>query len=554
MTGEQWVRECIATSNLWTHPTVIDTAAIEFEALVASGGSGVVYKAVEKSTGNVYAVKLAGAWENAEWIDKQLEQIDAGKKRAYKRIPALTKNTFQNASRQENLIAYKQREVRNHVKVLRQGHTNIVKLFAFADTPGIRAGNGYITFSEFCDAGSLQSLVDRFKARNFFVPEHPGWKVYKSLLRAVAWLHKDPVPGEDTDDLDSRPVLIHGDINLPNVLLSFQGLQDSDKGWPIVKLADLDGAVALWDDREQYELTFGKPDSDPPETPTRSKAADIWGIGATMHALLHRGACPIEDDQPAHADRWGDSRNGRQAWTLPPNYTAKIEEVVGMALRMDADQRPSAGTLLYKANASFRSMGQAGYHKRQAPSWIAIDLFKKFDRRHDENDQETEDEAGAFGTQSTSRENPPSTSRHSDSEEQASPADDNNSSPRGPDRPKTKGKGGGANKGKGDGKAPAPANPKKRPTPADDEEDREAASKQPAKKKPKKLGKAQPPAPKRKRGEAIPEDERGGEAAQPKPKKAKAERKTSARPAQQANVRTRAAAKREQGVAGTAAA
>ncbi|KAI4147965.1 MAG: hypothetical protein LQ340_005297 [Diploschistes diacapsis] len=372
-----WIREATVTLNHWLEDIVIDNKALLLDSDVASGGAGQVFAAVNKETQKIHVVKIVGetnpGFERQRGAKKEMKRMRKGTKAAYQAEPMHTRMTALLAEADRNLVAYNQAEIRNYIDIIRKPHPNVAALEGFASIPSIPGGEGYLLFLEYCDGGDLYSFVRQFQRRGLFFPEFFIWQVFESLLAAVAWLHKDNPDYQHDPDVASRPALIHGDINGPNVLLRFS---PDNMIWPTAKLHDFDGAIPLWDDRETFELNFGKEGSDPPERPTKSMKGDVWGVGATIHYLAHCGYGPEVARPPPYASPLGSDRNGCQVWEFPPYLSQELQNVVCLALKMEMAERLGAGELLMYVREKMTALGM-WEATRAVPEWLEMEVKKK---------------------------------------------------------------------------------------------------------------------------------------------------------------------------------
>ena len=218
-----WIQKASLTLNPWVDTLVANSGKLELQAQIACGGSGMVYHAQESWSTKHYAVKLVGTKPLGKENEKTLKKLVERTKKEYHADDEFNELVEASARRNVSLATYSTSEVQNYIKVVKQGHPNIVNLLAFADNDNIVKGQGHIMFFEHCNGGDLHGLIDQFYRRHFVVPEFFIWRVFESLLHAVAWLHKEH-PDYDADlSLRSRPVLVHGDINPPNVMPCFEG-------------------------------------------------------------------------------------------------------------------------------------------------------------------------------------------------------------------------------------------------------------------------------------------------------------------------------------------
>ena len=365
-----WIRQAKFTLNSWLDDLPIANEDLVFESQIAKGASGFVYHTKERNTGKSYVVKIADSKSLGPHNEEALKKLKSGKKAVYAGPKCIEWKVVASAKVNCNVSAARANEVRNHLSVIRTGHPNVVDLVAFASNHNAVGKKGYILLLEYCNLGDLHGMLDQFLRRSFVIPEFFIWRVFEALLSAVAWLHKEHPDYHNDIHLRSRPILLHGDINLPNVMLA---LDDTDvTAWPTVKLGDFDGGVPLWDDSEQVDFSFGKDESNPPEYPKRSTKGDVWGVGATIHALCHDGYGPVAEPARPHVRPVGPSVAGKQMWALPPHYSIDLEEAIGHALAMDAKDRWSAKDLLAHVT---KHIDDHGLRKdpRPVPEWLRME-------------------------------------------------------------------------------------------------------------------------------------------------------------------------------------
>ena len=218
-----WIQKASLTLNPWVDTLVANSGKLELQAQIACGGSGMVYHAQESWSTKHYAVKLVGTKPLGKENEKTLKKLVERTKKEYHADDEFNELVEASARRNVSLATYSTSEVQNYIKVVKQGHPNIVNLLAFADNDNIVKGQGHIMFFEHCNGGDLHGLIYQFYRRHFVVPEFFIWRVFESLLHAVACLHKEHTDYDADLSLRSRPVLVHGDINPPNVMPCFEG-------------------------------------------------------------------------------------------------------------------------------------------------------------------------------------------------------------------------------------------------------------------------------------------------------------------------------------------
>ena len=182
------------------------------------------------------------------------------------------------------------------LKHIRKGHDNVVKLFGWIPEGEKSSETGvyHCLFFEYCDAGTLITLINRFNLERTFVPPDCVWHVYGELIGALQFLHLDA---------SKNGAIIHADINPINVLMSWTSRDAVARNhYPRVKMGgfglstflelkgqDLEGKVMI--------RSLGSTKWAPPGWLShlwQGTKYDVWGVGATIHALCHHGLPPLQ--------------------------------------------------------------------------------------------------------------------------------------------------------------------------------------------------------------------------------------------------------------------
>jgi serine/threonine protein kinase len=118
-----------------------------------------------------------------------------------------------------------------------------------------------------------------------WVPELIIWRFFVHMTQALAFIHGDNAPGPGEMEL-----VLHKDIKPQNIMITYDGRE-----YPSFEHIDF-GLAKAWPTEMPEEDTFeGTISWHPPETPKiKTKAADIWSIGACVYYLATRKR-PVED-------------------------------------------------------------------------------------------------------------------------------------------------------------------------------------------------------------------------------------------------------------------
>lgn len=171
------------------------------------------------------------------------------------------------------------------------------------------------------------------------IPESFIWHCFRQISEGLAFIHH----GYDSPRFRSLPPpsewqpIIHGDIKPENIFLG-PPTPDSH-GYPSLVLGDF-GLATICEDSLPGTWKW-----QPPELPRRSKKADVWALGAVIHAMAHEGQPPLRFRPAgmAHHDfyRWPAAR---QPMSLLGIYSDELHNLV------------IHGTLEFNAHARYSSL------------------------------------------------------------------------------------------------------------------------------------------------------------------------------------------------------
>ena len=201
----------------------------------------------------------------------------------------------------------------------------IIELMDFSFEPSSRRGElDLFEWFEYCRGGDLQHSVPQFERPS----EDFIWHCFIQIAEALDVLH----------NAGSR-VVVHRDVKPDNIFLMQKYHHEAP--WPNLKLGDF-GAAVFQELTEDWLV----PCWQPPELPLCSTAGDIWGLGATVHWLVHRR--PPIGPRPAHLEKkeWEKQPRARKPMPLPRSYSSTLNEYMMWCLECDPNKRISSHKLL----------------------------------------------------------------------------------------------------------------------------------------------------------------------------------------------------------------
>ena len=215
-------------------------------------------------------------------------------------------------------------------------------------------------YYDFYEAGDLGQLISRYFEQWQDIPETFLWHAYTQMSEALAFLHF----GHDRRQLFPGPgewiAVIHGDIKDQNIFLGPPDPSSHDllaREYPSLVLGDF-GMADI-----QPSNRWSTPRWQPPELPVTSMKADVWGIGAVVHALAHEGKAPISASPPRLEnlswDEWCRDPRSRDPIPLYEKYSNELHDCVFNALEFDPMRRYNSNELYFKVSGIWRdSMAQ----------------------------------------------------------------------------------------------------------------------------------------------------------------------------------------------------
>ena len=202
-------------------------------------------------------------------------------------------------------------------------------------------------YFDYYDGGDLHDFMVRHSAQGFKFEEAFIWHCYQQLAEALAYIHTgyDAISSSYQAPLGGvqwTPI-IHADIKPMNIFMKLH----TDGRFPSLVLGDFGNSKT----RPGREY-IGTPAWMPPESPRYSVDGDVWGIGAIIQAMCHKGQPPVRS-MPANwpkiqasVDLWVRHPAARQRMPLGPDYSVGLDQCIEIAMKENQYMRPSSCDLL----------------------------------------------------------------------------------------------------------------------------------------------------------------------------------------------------------------
>ena len=202
------------------------------------------------------------------------------------------------------------------------------------------AGTGHgnsLIFLEYCNAGDLHEVIEWYYEHNRSIPEGFVWTVFCHLSEALAYLHKG-FPDRVGDRWDT---VLHRDIKPPNVFLTWP---HGRRKYPDVLLGDFGMAALPSDPDFDPENDGGTYEWQPPEAPKTSTRADVWALGAIIHACCNGGPpiSPKPRDYGGTYRSWCRQPGAKKPTNIYPRYSWSLQNWMTRALKKETLDRISS--------------------------------------------------------------------------------------------------------------------------------------------------------------------------------------------------------------------
>ena len=203
-------------------------------------------------------------------------------------------------------------------------------------------------YFDYYDGGDLDQLMNQYFKKRMMLEENFVWHCYQQLSEALAYIHtgynalseeyKAPPPWSE-----AWTPIIHGDIKPLNIFIKLS----PDGSFPSLVLGDFGNSQI----RPGRSLLGTLPWM-PPEVPEYSVQSDVWGVGAIIHALCHRGRPPMRPfpsdwtHTPANIEAWNLKPSTRTCMPLGPEYSLNLNKCLEINMQWKPADRPSSNELL----------------------------------------------------------------------------------------------------------------------------------------------------------------------------------------------------------------
>ena len=234
-------------------------------------------------------------------------------------------------------------------------HFNVIEYYdAFVDDRNRRDPRASI-YMEYCDAGTLNGLLERRHKIKERLQETFVWKLFEQLVDAIAYLQYGIYEACNDPSQAREPHWVgvaHRDIKPSNIFLR----SNPKNGFPDVVLGDFGRAIRADEpERTKRQVLGGDQRWAPPESKWSTFSGDVWAIGAIVQA-----ACLLEpESQDAKYTRRTlyetHDRYGTRAFVgLPDCYSHSLDDACHGLMRYYPEDRPH----IYHFAKTFRNREQ----------------------------------------------------------------------------------------------------------------------------------------------------------------------------------------------------
>ncbi|KAF7912028.1 uncharacterized protein EAE98_011785 [Botrytis deweyae] len=290
------------------------------------------------------------------------------------------------ASKSHN--AKHQTEIKAYLRFIKKGHETIKQLEAFHQYRNDRGKLILAQFYRLCDAGTVKQFRAVYKYRQKRPPEAFLWKLYHSVIDALAFLHNDHPKYENDPLHKGRKSIIMPYLKAGNIYLSWPEGASPSLVYPDIKLGDFGEASFVDFGGGFSEDISDKADLDykhnPPELTWRSAKTDIWRAGSIIYSLASLKRTTTKRAIPKDK-KFADLTEEQQTLiTMDPRrvqpidhlYSGEFEAMLQRSLVLDHKKRPSARELLQELQgpATERELNMDLF--RALPEWIGDKVIR----------------------------------------------------------------------------------------------------------------------------------------------------------------------------------
>jgi serine/threonine protein kinase len=235
-------------------------------------------------------------------------------------------------------------------------HRNIITLYGVHLPSPVteRHASPYLV-TEYCDKGTLASLIKTWNDRGELIPESFVWQVFEALVTAVQYLHHGPYP-YNAAAYNWDPIT-HRDIIPSNIFLKSSPQVDPGD-YPIsIKLADFGCAIT---DSEMAAQNYSVRDLPavsglyrPPEGAQATEATDMYQVGLVISLMY----CMMDSPSDDVAEAVSLTRDHLKGYK---GCSPELRMYIEMCLDDDEDQRPDSNFFVLRIQSARRFLSNVG--------------------------------------------------------------------------------------------------------------------------------------------------------------------------------------------------
>lgn len=196
-------------------------------------------------------------------------------------------------------------------------HENIISIYDAAEITGFEDGKNHAYFvMEYVAGGDLQQFLNSFVENDLFMPIDRSLDLIRQILKGLNTLHT------------SNPPIIHRDLKLNNMLLSFNACGDI-----IVKISDFGFAKEVTTTLSDIDVAGTRPYMAPELfNKSVSTKSDIYAVGVMFYQLL-TNHFPYDVDRYTN-DELIDLKPWQEDLKAPSHYNNNVPDALdGLVLK-----------------------------------------------------------------------------------------------------------------------------------------------------------------------------------------------------------------------------